>query len=85
MLKLVYKFSVRYSNKCFQLGYFPDALNKECVIFFRKKNKYRQFEKSYRTIALLPMLGKLVERLIKTRVMTLLENISYLDNVQFGF
>lgn len=76
---------LNFYNKCFLLGHFPDAWKKGLVIFFRKKNKDLQLEKSYRPITLLPMLGKLFERLLKIRVMTLLRNISCLESVQFGF
>lgn len=72
-------------NKCFQLGHFPNAWKKGIVIFFRKKNKNPKVPTSYRPITLLPMMGKILERLIKIRTMTYLEHNKFFLEEQHGF
>lgn len=72
-------------NKCLSLEHFPAPWKKGLIIFFRKKNKDNHQPSSYRPITLLPMMGKVLERIIKVRTITQLENSSYLNNAQFGF
>lgn len=72
-------------DKCLRIGHFPATWKKGSVIFFRKRNKVATSPRAYRPITLLPIFGKLLERIIKLRVMTLLESTGYLDNHQFGF
>lgn len=72
-------------NKCLALGHFPEPGKKGVLIFFRKKNKDPTKHSSYRPITLLPMLGKVLERLVKTRTLTYLESSSLVSNNQFGF
>lgn len=72
-------------NKCLELNHFPTPWKKGLVIFFRKKNKDASKLEAYRPITLLPMLGKVLERIIKLRVMTYLESTTYLQEQQYGF
>lgn len=72
-------------QKCLDLNYFPSAWKIAEVIFFHKANKDPKYPASYRPICLLPMLGKLYERIIKTRLTHQLETNKLLHNNQFGF
>lgn len=64
---------------------FSSPMEERNCDLFRKKNKDIHQLKAYRPITLLPMLGKVLERIIKIRTMTFLENTSYLNNAQYGF
>lgn len=72
-------------NKCLILNYFPKEWKIANVIFFSKQNKDPKLPSSYRPICLLPMLGKIYERLLKHRINYHLENNNYFHNSQFGF
>lgn len=72
-------------NTCLRFGHFPQAWKKGLIIFFRKRNRPANQPRSYRPISLLPILGKVYERLIKIRVITILESSYYFDDNQHGF
>lgn len=72
-------------NKCLSLGHFPKSWKKGMVIYFRKKNKDPKTSKAYRPITLLNIIAKVLERIIKFRVMTKLESTGYLHDNQHGF
>lgn len=72
-------------NKCLTLNYFPHNWKIAQVIFFSKRLKDPKLPSSYRPICLLPMLGKVYERLIKHRINYYLENNNFFHQAQFGF
>lgn len=72
-------------NKCFQLNYFPKIWKKSIIVFFTKKNKNHKQPSSYRPISLLPVMGKLLERLIKNRMNFQLDSKNFLNPNQYGF
>lgn len=72
-------------NTCYSLGYFPKIWKKGKIIFFRKRNKDPKLLRAYRPITLLPIMGKVYERMIKMRVMTALESQAFLNDSQHGF
>lgn len=72
-------------NLCFELGYFPSTWKVGKFIFFTKPNKIATNPNAYRPICLLPMLGKVLERIIKLRLCHQLENSSFFLPNQFGF
>lgn len=72
-------------NRCYRMGYFPNIWKKGLVVFFRKRNRDPSLVRSYRPITLLPIFGKVYERLIKMRIMTTLEHSGFLHVAQFGF
>lgn len=72
-------------NKCLTLNYFPIPWKIAQVIFFAKRNKNPRNPSSYRPICLLPMLGKILERLIKHRLNHYLESQNFFHDSQFGF
>ena len=67
------------------IQFFPTSWKMVTIIFFRKQNKDPLQPRSYRPISLLPIMGKLLEKIIRNRVMTYLESNNYLDNDQHGF
>lgn len=75
----------RLLSVCLKFGHFPELWKNGVVIFFRKRNKDGRSARSYRPITLLCIFGKLLERIIKIRVMPKLESLNFLDDAQFGF
>ncbi|KAL1447787.1 hypothetical protein WDU94_010908 [Cyamophila willieti] len=72
-------------NACFRLGYFPSAWKHAEVIVLCKPNKPKNSVGSYRPISLLPCLSKLFERVIHTRLKSIMEDWNVLPTFQFGF
>ena len=72
-------------NKCLNYGYFPEIWKKALVIYFKKQNKDPVQIKTYRPISLLPTMAKLLEKIIRNKVMINLESTNYLDIDQYGF
>lgn len=72
------------ANKCLSLTYFPRQWKAAHVCILRKpgKDDYTH-PKSYRPIGLLPVLGKIVEKLLVTRLQWYL--LPKLDTKQYGF
>lgn len=68
-------------NACLFLGYFPSCWKLAKVIGLKKSGKDETIPSNYRPISLLPSLGKLLERLIRDR---LLKYTKHIDE-QFGF
>ncbi|CAK1546358.1 unnamed protein product [Leptosia nina] len=56
-------------NKCLELGYFPTQWKEATIIVIRKpgKDNYK-VPKSYRPIGLLPVMGKILEKIIIKRI-----------------
>lgn len=63
------EFFLSLANKCLALGYFPKAWKEATVVVLRKpgKDDYSK-PKSLRPIGLLPMLGKILEKLMIGRI-----------------
>lgn len=78
-------FVLKLFNTCLSLGHFPNAWKHGLIIFFRKRNKPPDQPRSYRPITILAILGKIYERLLKTRIMTQLEANNFLHPTQYGF
>lgn len=72
-------------NTCLRLAHFPRVWKKAVIIFFRKRNRPLNSPRSYRPISLLPIMGKVYERLLKIRIMTMLESNAFFDDNQHGF
>lgn len=72
-------------NTCLRFGHFPTSWKRGMIIFFRKRNRPDQDPKSYRPITLLPIIAKVYERMLKLRILTLLESSNYLNDHQHGF
>jgi hypothetical protein len=74
---------LRIYNACWHLGYFPKAWKKgKLVILLKDPTGDQSSIKNYRPIVLLPVYGKILEKLLKAR----LARLSPLHSgVQFGF
>ena len=80
---IAFPLSILY-NKCVSAGYFPDSLKIAKVIPIYKKGIKDNIE-NYRPISILPILSKIFEKVIKTRISSFIENTNIINNIQFGF
>lgn len=71
-------------NDSFKKGVFPQCL-KTAIIIPLFKGGSRDAACNYRPIALLPTLSKIIERLVKSRLMCFLLKHNIITNRQFGF
>ncbi|RBA20535.1 hypothetical protein FPRO05_07982 [Fusarium proliferatum] len=70
---------------CLKLGHHPAAFKQACTVMLRKggKDDYEQ-PKSWRPVALLPCMGKLLEKIFTHRFKQLAVEHNLLPDVQFG-
>lgn len=71
-------------NVCFNKGIFPDAFKIAKVTPIFKKGDMSLLD-NYRPISIIPILGKILEILLKTRLVKYLEVNNILNTCQFGF
>lgn len=71
-------------SKCLTNGIFPNILKKSVIHPIYKSGK-RDYVGNYRPISLLPVISKILERLINNRLTCYLENNNLLSVGQFGF
>ena len=71
-------------NKSFQLGMFPDKLKTAKVIPIHKGDS-KMINANYRPISLLPIIGKLLEKLMQQRLSKFLHSQNILTEKQYGF
>lgn len=65
---------LRLYNKCWENGYFPKEWKlAKLFVLYKGGGKDKQESNSYRPISLLPVLGKLLERLVGARLTQHLE------------
>ncbi|SPJ72671.1 uncharacterized protein FTOL_02400 [Fusarium torulosum] len=88
-MKMVAKQLVPYLHHlftaCFELGHHPRAFKHASTVMLRKPGKATYEEpKSWRPIALLPCMGKLLEKIFTNRLKELAMKESLLPNLQFG-
>lgn len=58
-----------FANKCLELGFFPTSWKEATIIILRKPNKENYTSpKSYRPIGLLPVMGKILEKMLINRL-----------------
>lgn len=72
-------------NKCFGLSYWPLNFKIAKVIPILKAGKSPMDATGYRPISLLNATGKLLEKLVQTRLIGYIEERGLLPNFQFGF
>ncbi len=79
-------FLLQVYNKCLELSYFPYIWRKSIIKIVPKHNKsdYRE-PNSYRPISLLPIHGKILEKLLINRIQYYLNTNSLLHCNQYGF
>jgi hypothetical protein len=84
--KIDEKFLTNIYNKCLDFQYFPKYWKKSIIKIIPKPDKqdYRRTD-SYRPISLIPVLGKILEKLIINRINDFLHKNSKLNSKQFGF
>lgn len=70
-------------NSCLSLKHFPNQWKISKVIMIPKPGKEPTKTSSYRPISLLPILGKLLEKMLLRRMLVHLENV--IPKHQFGF
>lgn len=73
-------------NNCLSLGTFPEIWKNGKVIILKKGgDRNEQDPKSYRPIVLLPVLGKLLEKLVSKRLMNKFQESGSYNSKQYGF
>lgn len=72
-------------NCLLKLNYFPAAWKEGELVYFLKEGKPPELHTSYRPITLLPILGKIYEKLILKRINFYLHTTNVLSGLQHGF
>ena len=72
-------------NSMLRLSYFPLIWKLSVIILIHKPNKPKDDPSSYRPISLLPVLGKLFEKVMLKRIRPILKTLKIIPNTQFGF
>lgn len=72
-------------NKCLSLGVFPKVWKAARVVLLHKDGKDRKLSDSYRPICLLPVWGKIFDKIITKRLVFFLETNNVLHERQYGF
>lgn len=72
-------------NSCLRTGYFPETWKKAELVVIHKHGKNAKQVSSYRPISLLPIVGKLLESVIKRHLASFLQCNSIIPDFQFGF
>ena len=78
-------FLLSIMNKIFDSGIFPTLWRTSTVLSFPKPGKIPTIEENYRPISLTSCVGKLMEKIINTRLTIILENSRLIPSHQFGF
>ena len=72
-------------NGCLKHSVFPSLWKTGEVIFICKPNKPAEDPKSYRPITLLPIISKILEKIVNRRLKYFAKKMSWLDERQMGF
>uniref|UniRef100_A0ABD2W6R9 Reverse transcriptase domain-containing protein n=1 Tax=Trichogramma kaykai TaxID=54128 RepID=A0ABD2W6R9_9HYME len=76
----------RLMNACLRLGRFPSSWKTVAIcVLLKSPDKDRLALKSYRPVCLVPVLGKVLERLIRWRLLPVISNKDHASSRQFGF
>jgi hypothetical protein len=80
------EFIVNLFNKCLQLNYFPNIWKISIIKpILKSEQKPKHETSSYRLISLLPLFGKILEKLLINRINYHLYSNNHLSSNQFGF
>lgn len=71
-------------NKCFHNGVFPESFKISKVIPLYKKGEKNSLD-NYRPISIVPLFGKIIERIMKNRLVDFFEENNILCSSQYGF
>jgi len=66
-------------------GFFPPQSKLAQIIMIQKLGKPAELAESYRSISLLPVLSKLIEKFLLSRLLEIIERQKIIPNHQFGF
>jgi len=72
-------------NAALRLSYFPTTWKASVIVTVLKPQKPPENPSSYRPISLLPVLGKILEKIILKRITTIAQSKNSIPNFQFGF
>ena len=72
-------------NALLRLSYFPPTWKHSIIITILKPGKPSNCPTSYRPISLLPAFGKMFEKIILKRLMSIAQKENILPDIQFGF
>jgi Reverse transcriptase (RNA-dependent DNA polymerase)/Endonuclease-reverse transcriptase len=81
----IISFLVQIFNKCFKIGYFPLDWKIGKIVAIPKPGKDPSLPESYRPITLLPVIGKIFEKCIGSRLSDHEKNLKVLVDQQLGF
>ncbi|KAJ0173854.1 hypothetical protein K1T71_011003 [Dendrolimus kikuchii] len=81
---IIVPYFTKLCNLCIEKGIFPD-IYKMSLIHPIYKDGDRKEINNYRPISMLPVLSKILEKLLNKRLMIFLENNNLISNSQFGF
>lgn len=79
------KVIIKLFNAALATGYFPDPLKIAKMIFIPKEGKDLKRRENYRPISLLEMLGKILEKIINKRILTILKRLNRINKRHHGF
>lgn len=80
----IVKFITPLINNCINIGYFP-ASWKSAILIPIKKSNCPNYVENYRPISLLPNIGKVLEKVIFSKINSLFEGSELSQVQQFGF
>jgi Reverse transcriptase (RNA-dependent DNA polymerase)/Endonuclease-reverse transcriptase len=72
-------------NAVLRSTHFPTVWKFSTIIMIPKPNKPTHLPSSYRPISLLPIMGKILEKLLLRRLLPILDSQNIIPNHQFGF
>lgn len=81
----IYLFLAFIFTQCIKIGYFPKKYKKAIVIMLPKPKKDKSLVKNFRPVSLLSCVGKLLERIMKTRLINHFNKEELLNKYQYGF
>lgn len=89
MIKIIFKINkdlfLEIMNLIWKKGKFPDIWKRTIVALIPKENKDLHKRENYRPISLLPVWGKIMDKIITNRLVAFLENNNILLLDQCGF
>ena len=73
-----------FYNHCLEVGIFPDMLKNGVITPVFKKGDSRYLD-NYRPVSMLPIFGKILEKIIYNRLYSFLTSMNVIYDKQFGF